>query len=604
MKKLFVLLFLLALSGCRILLWESGSQRGKTSQCPKAPEIDLNRVEPRSISLNQGTVTKSGTVGKGRLVAYSFQAQAGQTLHYATAENICVWLYDSAHQQVTPSHQLTQNGRYILQVSALQGTTSFELTMSLDAESLSSTTMQQSQKPSTQHSSAIYNVEHAPTLNQSWELQTVVNELVTLARRQGLSATALSITLIDLNTNEFAQYQEDRLRYPASVVKLFWMVIAYAQIEAGTLHLAPELSTDLKKMMVQSDNEASSRILDKITGTTSETGLSDAAFRDWKTKRLSASQFFRVAEYDNIYISQKTFPIPYLKLYEPKGADLKIRGDDPNRPIRNKITTGQAARLMYEIVKGQAVSLNASKEMKILLDRQLRSATWKHIKPNSGEFNPVRTFFGEHLPADTILFSKAGWTSATRQEVAFVRTPDGKMNYILAIFAEDAKYAKNPTIFPNLSRRAFQLMTARSAPAIAKPIQRPPTVTPAPTPTSQVPAPVAPQPRHPSRSQGWIRLGAIDKTYGSYETGEALIDTKTQFVSITPARVPRVRDRVTVTTPINIRESFPPEGTYKLPKKVGGYRPEQTIVIHRIEGIVDPNSSSPNINIWAEVGLP
>jgi beta-lactamase class A len=88
----------------------------------------------------------------------------------------------------------------------------------------------------------------------------------------------------------------------------------------------------------------------------------------------------------------------------------------------------------------------------------LTSQEWKNIDSNTGRFNPIRTFFGESLPTDIYFASKAGWTSNSRQEVAFVRTRDGKTAYILAAFAEDAAYAKNSQIFPQISRQVFERM--------------------------------------------------------------------------------------------------------------------------------------------------
>ncbi|MBD2771570.1 hypothetical protein [Iningainema tapete] len=57
--------------------------------------------------------------------------------------------------------------------------------------------------------------------------------------------------------------------------------------------------------------------------------------------------------------------------------------------------------------------------------------------------------------------SKSSWTSGSRQEAAYISTPDGKTAYILVVFAEDRAYAYDWEIFPQISRLVFNRMTNR-----------------------------------------------------------------------------------------------------------------------------------------------
>jgi beta-lactamase class A len=309
-------------------------------------------------------------------------------------------------------------------------------------------------QPTQQNQELVYQFHPYPDFRQSQKLKAVVDGIVKLARNNKLPTENLSITLIDVNSGEIAGYQQEKLRYPASVVKLFWLVALYGQFSAGFWQNPKIFTEDLYKMIKQSDNEASSRIVDAITNTRSGTELSGKQYKEWLEKRYSLNQFFQKAGYQNINISQKTFPIPSENLYEPKGNDLKMRGNK-DKPTRNKISTQQAAQLMYEIVTGRAISPEISQNLQQWLAWDLTSQEWKNIDPNTGRFNPIQTFFGESLPTDIYFASKAGWTANTRQEVAFVRTRDGKTAYILAAFAEDAAYAKNGQIFPQISRQVF-----------------------------------------------------------------------------------------------------------------------------------------------------
>ncbi|MDJ0648102.1 MAG: serine hydrolase [Xenococcaceae cyanobacterium MO_188.B19] len=306
-----------------------------------------------------------------------------------------------------------------------------------------------------------YNIKNYAELQQSKKLQKIVDEVVNLAQRKGKPIKPLSISLIDVNTGEFGEYQQEKLRYPASVVKFFWMVMLYAKLQAGEIDDEVLFKTDIEDTIQKSDNESASRILDLITDTRSGTQLEPEDFQEWKANREKVNRFFSSADYKNINLSQKTFPIPYINLYKPKGRDLQIR-ENPEKPIRNKISTQQASRLMYEIATGQSVSSEYSKKMLNLLAIDSKTRRYKRNLKNPNYFNSVRGFFSQSLPDDVYFAAKAGWTSQTRQETAYITTSDGETAYILTIFAEDKGYAHDWNIFPQLSYLVFKQMTARS----------------------------------------------------------------------------------------------------------------------------------------------
>ena len=303
----------------------------------------------------------------------------------------------------------------------------------------------------------VYNITQAPRFQFSDELQVIVDEAIDLAESKGLPTSALSISLIDEKTGKIAGYQDKTLRYPASLSKLFWMVALYAQVEKNllpedTAFYTEQCQTNLCKMVQKSDNDAASRILDLLTDTTSQAQNSEN-YDQWVNQRQWVNRFFQEAGYQNINISQKNFPIPYLNLEEPQGFELRMRGN-PENPIRNKITTEQVARLMYEIVNRQAVSQKASEHMIKLLKRDLRPEVWQQE-----QYNSVQGFLSEPLPSSEIyVASKVGWTSTSRQEVAYIATQDGKSAYILAIFGDDPAFADDWKIFPEISLHIYRRM--------------------------------------------------------------------------------------------------------------------------------------------------
>lgn len=298
-----------------------------------------------------------------------------------------------------------------------------------------------------------YNVTAPPNLKPSQELQAIVDELVDIAADQGRPTDQLSITLINVKTGEVAGFQQQELRFPASVLKMFWMVYVYGGLAEGILPDEAGFNVDLFRMIQQSSNDSASRIIDAVTGTKSGEKLSDEEYQNWKQRRMFLTEFFRKAGYDGIILSQKTLS----NLDRPKGRDGQM-WDDPQEPIRNKISSAQAARLMYEIATGQAISPESSQKMLTWMARDL-SPEGKEDTIRFGGFNPIKGFFGEPLAEDIDFASKAGWSSSGRHEVAFVKTKDGKTAYILSVLASDESYSNDWHLFPDMSRFVFKRLT-------------------------------------------------------------------------------------------------------------------------------------------------
>ena len=135
--------------------------------------------------------------------------------------------------------------------------------------------------------------------------------------------------------------------------------------------------------------------------------------------------------------------------------------NDPQE-LKNQISSEHAARLMYEIATGKAVSADASAKMMQFLARDLRLSAWRENTAKFAGFNPIKGFLGQGLPAEVDFASKAGWTETGRHEVAFVRSreEDGPI-YIVAILGADEAYSKDWQLFPNLSRMVFDRMSGK-----------------------------------------------------------------------------------------------------------------------------------------------
>ena len=293
---------------------------------------------------------------------------------------------------------------------------------------------------------------------KSQELQTIVDDVVTLVAAKQLPKKSLSLTLIDAKTREYGGYQQKVLRYPASVIKMFWMLYFYTQVEKGILK-ETGFTRSLNNMIKKSDNYAASYILDTVTDTRSGK-LKDKKYANWLQKRLKINKFFQQAGYEKIYLSQKTFPVSQ-NFYRPKGFDLKMRSHG-GKHNRNKITSQQAATLLYEIYKGQALLAKSNQKMANLLKIDVQTRSRMLARENIQGFNPVRGYLSEPLPSNVYFGGKAGWTSYCRHDAGYIATPDGKTAYILVVFGGHSTYSKDWNIFPKISRLVFNRMKNRN----------------------------------------------------------------------------------------------------------------------------------------------
>jgi len=298
----------------------------------------------------------------------------------------------------------------------------------------------------------IYNVRTAPPTTYSPELQEIVNRMVAWVQEQGLPLPALSITLMDVTRPEALQiagYQQQQLRYPASVVKLFWLVAFLAYEQAGKLTPATVATIDLAAMMQQSSNDVASAVVDAMTGTTSGDALPREQFVQWRQQREQLSHFFRAAGYGYLNVQHKNFPIYHLGQEEPQGRELQLRGGN-EQPSRNLLSTWQTARLLYEIYSLQAVSPRMSRQMQRWMER-----------PPDGRSQNWAGFLGAALPGDALVMGKEGQTSATRHDGVIVTRSDGRLAYILVVFGDDPAYSADDRFLPALDRLVWQAMNRR-----------------------------------------------------------------------------------------------------------------------------------------------
>lgn len=242
--------------------------------------------------------------------------------------------------------------------------------------------------------------------------------------------------------NRGFSYRGGERIYPASVVKLFYLVAIHEWLEKGMTQASKELERAMGDMIVDSSNDATSLIVDVLSGTTSGPELPTGPFETWKFQRQIVNRYYQSLgweELETINVCQKTW------CDGPYGRERAFYGETMDN--RNMLTTNAIARLLHSIIGGVAVSSGRSQSMMALLQRSLNPDDL----PTDVEEDQVTGFLGGGLPQTAQLWSKAGWTTQVRHDAAYIEIPQQRP-YLLVVFTEGKANAKSREILPFVSR--------------------------------------------------------------------------------------------------------------------------------------------------------
>lgn len=278
---------------------------------------------------------------------------------------------------------------------------------------------------------------------QARTLQELVNQAahtaLTKFADKKLTEAQLSITLIDLRDSQhpsMAGFRGDERVYPASVVKLFYLVAVNRWLEDKKIQDTAELKRAVRDMIVDSSNDATQYVVDVLTQTTGGYELPPKEMEEWQYKRNVVNRYYASLGFKNINVDQKTF------CEDAYGRERVSRG--PNGENRNKLTTDATARLLSEIVTGRAATPVRTTQMMELLKRDF-SGTSKDADDQGHGFTGIAL----QGMTGARLWSKAGWTSTTRHDAAYVELPNGA-KFVLVTFTTD--HANEREIVPTIAR--------------------------------------------------------------------------------------------------------------------------------------------------------
>jgi beta-lactamase class A len=256
----------------------------------------------------------------------------------------------------------------------------------------------------------------------------------------------IAVTVIDLRDADHPRtgsFRGDKPTYPASVVKLFYLVATHQWMEDGRLKDSDELRRTMHDMIVDSANDATGMIVDALSDAINGPPLPDDEMKAWIAKRTAVNRYFASLGYavggaNGINVCQKTYA------EGPYGRErIFINSGSGNR---NRLTTDATAKLLSQIALGKAVSAERSKQMLELLKRDPTT------KPAGGD-DQNTGFSAAGVPAGSKLWSKAGWVTSQRHDAAYIETPDG-VKAVVVTFTSN--HSRQRQIIPTVVKTSLE----------------------------------------------------------------------------------------------------------------------------------------------------
>ncbi|MEO9070368.1 MAG: serine hydrolase [Ginsengibacter sp.] len=248
----------------------------------------------------------------------------------------------------------------------------------------------------------------------------------------------ISFAVIDLNGRKpvLGGVNMEHFIYPASVYKMYVAMEILKQVSEGKYSLyqsyvvkppndvdhTPEISWDPRPLLKDGDTVTVDYLLDLMI-TRSDNSAANCMIDIAGRKNINET-----IDKNGWAGSEVTRKFLSRKLEDP-GYDT----------IRSTVTSAlHAADFMYKIYKDQLVNPWVSKQLKVLLGRQLDTT-----KLSTG------------LPINTMFYHKSGWWNYFTNDVGIVE--DGKIKYIIALFTPITEDDVRPR-FKELSRRVYDLI--------------------------------------------------------------------------------------------------------------------------------------------------
>ena len=259
-----------------------------------------------------------------------------------------------------------------------------------------------------------------------------------------IAITWINYKKVDSNLKRFGYGINNKLQiYPASIVKLVYAFGVYEWIQQGRLTINDEINRAIHQMLFYSSNDATSFIVDLLTGTTSGPSLNKEIWENWKYQRQIINDWLishNWSEINGFNCCQKTWEDG------PFGREKDFYG--LRNENRNLMSTNGTAKIMEEII----INLNYSVE-NINIKKCLSRTLIKELVAKDPN-NQIEGFLGEGIPENTPYWSKAGLTSKVRHDAAWWSINEDN-HTLLVVFGNSAKLAQNKSFLPLIAREIY-----------------------------------------------------------------------------------------------------------------------------------------------------
>jgi len=278
-------------------------------------------------------------------------------------------------------------------------------------------------------------------------LQDILNKICHKYRHK-LNNIAITWINYEASSNKGYGYGINNRKkiYPASIVKLVYSLAIYNWIENKTIFRDIQLEEAIQEMLQNSSNDATSFIVDLLTGTTSGPSLEKEIFNQWKYQRIIINDWLKSLNWEELQdfnCCQKTWED------RPYGREKDFYGTSNKN--RNAMTTDGTARIMEEIM--QNISFNEK-------NINLKNCLFREIKEKSQDKdvnNQINGFLGEGLPQQIPFWSKAGLMSEARHDVAWWINKN-QSKTLLVVFTEGKEFANDNYFLPEFSKAIYEFI--------------------------------------------------------------------------------------------------------------------------------------------------
>ncbi len=282
-------------------------------------------------------------------------------------------------------------------------------------------------------------------------LDAAIEEL--LAADAALREQTLRVALIDLPAAAapgLAHRNGDSPVYPASVVKLVYLMAAYAWRDQGLLTIDPAFERVLREMIYASSNRATQRVLRRLTATQAGPRLAPEPYAAFRERRHRVKRWLQDLGIEDLHTVHPTYD-GGGDLY---GRDLQFLEDptvegslpDQNGPYRNRqaMTANATARLLALLATDQALSPDGSAEVREQMRRD----------PRRQRYLMQRIAGGADLRPDLEVYSKTGTWGPIFADAGIVEHASGHQ-LVVVVFLE-GRPAYRGSFIAELTRRAVR----------------------------------------------------------------------------------------------------------------------------------------------------